>query len=90
MKMESINRSETSAFRTQPPGNYPKENTLHKEHGESLKSRNTYPSIKQFSIQLMHNIQFADTIKIIKYLKVFQHVSDHRESINREPCTVLL
>ena len=24
---------------TQTPGNYPKENTLHKEHGESLKSR---------------------------------------------------
>ena len=25
----------------------------------------------------MHNIQFVDTIKIIKYLKVLQHVSDH-------------
>jgi len=29
------------------------------------------------------------TIKIIKYLKVFQHVSDHRGSIIRENCTVL-
>jgi len=29
------------------------------------------------------------TIKIIKYLKVLQHVSDHTGSIIREPCTVL-
>jgi len=28
-------------------------------------------------------------IKIIKYLKLLQHVSDHRGSIIREPCTVL-
>jgi len=37
--MEPIEGSETSAFRTQTPGNYPKENIPHKEHGESLKSR---------------------------------------------------
>ena len=30
---------EMSAFRTQTSGNYPKGNILHKEHGESLKSR---------------------------------------------------
>ena len=36
----------------------------------------------------MHNI-YVDKIKIIKYLKVLQHVSDHRGSIIREPCTVL-
>jgi len=45
--------------------------------------------IKHFITQLMHNIQFVDTIKIIKYLNVLQHVSDHRGSIIREPCTVL-
>jgi len=39
MKMEQIEGSETSAIRTQTPGNYPKENILHIEHGESLKSR---------------------------------------------------
>ena len=38
--MEPIEGSETSAFRTQTPGNYPKENILHIEHGENLKSRN--------------------------------------------------
>jgi len=40
-------------------------------------------------MQLMHNILYVDTIKIIKYLKVLQHVSDHRGYIIREPCTVL-
>ena len=39
MKMEPIESSETSVFRTQTPGSYPKENILQKEHGESLKSR---------------------------------------------------
>jgi len=38
--MEPIEGSETSAFRTQTAGNCPKENILHKEHGEILKSRN--------------------------------------------------
>ena len=37
----------------------------------------------------MHNIYYVDTIKIIKYLKVLQHVSDHRASSIREPFTVL-
>ena len=31
--------------------------------------------IKHFIIQLMCNIKYVDTIKIIKYLKVLQHVS---------------
>jgi hypothetical protein len=29
---------ETSAYKTQIPGNYPEENIQHTEHGESLKS----------------------------------------------------
>jgi len=39
MKMELIEGSETSAVSTVTLGNYPKENILHIEHGESLKSR---------------------------------------------------
>jgi len=38
MKMEPIVSSETSAIRTQTPGNYPKRNNLHLEHGESLRT----------------------------------------------------
>ena len=45
--------------------------------------------IKHLIVQLMRNIKYVDTIKIIKYLEVLQHVSDHRGSIIREPCTVL-
>jgi len=48
-----------------------------------------YWCIKHFNIQLTHNIRYVDTIKIIKYLKLLQHVSDHRGSIIRKPCTVL-
>ena len=39
MKMDLIEGSETSAIINQTPGNYPKENLLYSEHGESLKSR---------------------------------------------------
>ena len=39
MKMERTVSSETSVIRTQTPGNYPKRNKLHLEHGESLKTR---------------------------------------------------
>ena len=39
MKMELTVSSETSAIRTQTPGNYPKRNKLHLEHGESLKTK---------------------------------------------------
>ena len=39
MKMEPIVSSETSAVRTETPGNYPKRNNLHLEHGESLRTR---------------------------------------------------
>ena len=49
MKMELIEGSETSTIRTQTPGNYPKENILHIEHGKSLKSRNYHQIIAQGS-----------------------------------------
>jgi len=39
MKMEPTVSSETSAIRTQTPGNYPKRNKLLLEHGKSLKTR---------------------------------------------------
>jgi len=39
MKMEQTECSETSAYKIQMPGNYPKESIQHSEHDESLKSR---------------------------------------------------
>jgi len=45
MKMEQTECSETSAYKIQTPGNYPKESIRHTEHGESLKLGNdiSYP-----------------------------------------------
>jgi hypothetical protein len=37
--MEHTERSETSAYKLQTPGNYPKESIQLLEHGESLKSK---------------------------------------------------
>jgi len=42
--------SETSAIRTQTPGNYPKRNNLHLEHGESLRTFATL--FKYFYMQM--------------------------------------
>jgi len=47
--MEPIVSSETSAIRTQMPGNYPKRNKLHLEHGESLKTRIPYSFLSPIS-----------------------------------------
>jgi len=49
MKMEPIVSSETSAIRTQTPGNYPKRNKLHLEHGESLKTRKSHKNNGYFT-----------------------------------------
>jgi hypothetical protein len=42
LKMEQTEYSETSAYKTQTPGNYPEGNIQHTEHGESMKSRILY------------------------------------------------
>jgi len=64
MKMEAIEGSETSAFKTQKPGKYPKENILHKEHGESLKSRNI---ARVLDIRYVCNIAFDMEPKILAF-----------------------
>jgi len=61
-KMELMECSETSAIRTQTPGNYPKENTLHIEHGESLISRIFCADLRTFSCPCFH---VFDSLKII-------------------------
>ena len=60
MKIESIVSSETSAIRTQTPGNYPKRNKLHLEHGESLKT----------SIILLRNYLFINPL----FLQSYRHL----------------
>ena len=56
MEMEPIVSSETSAIRTQTPGNYPKRNKLHLEHGESLKtSKIYYFTTEYYEIVVVHS-----------------------------------
>ena len=53
-KMEPIEGSETSAFKPQTQGKYPKENILHKEYGESLKSRHNNSFNITYTITSLH------------------------------------
>ena len=55
MKMEQTECSETSTYKLQTPGNYPKESIQHAEHGESLKSRIVFNSFtKSLQYQQTH------------------------------------
>jgi len=54
MEMEEKECSETSAYKIQTPGNYPKENIQHTEHGESFKS-----SLQNFTMHL-NTLQTGD------------------------------
>ena len=57
MKMERIERSETSALKAQTPGDYPKDTIRHSTHGESLKSRLTLYELwpaEQFSSRFFY------------------------------------
>ena len=60
--MEPIEGSETSAFKPQTPGKYPKENILHKEHGESLKSRRYRRMLSQY-VRLSRDVCDLDVIR---------------------------
>jgi len=69
MKMELIEGSETSAISIATPGNYPKENILHTEHGESLKSRTFRLGYKNHSVYAVSDTSrlFPDKYKTHKY-----------------------
>ena len=59
MKIEEIERSETSSYIIQTPGNYPKENIIYSEHGESLKSKNVIePHGAQLTLRIVRRMLF--------------------------------
>jgi len=72
MKIEPIVSSETSAIRTQTPGNYPKRNNLHLENGESLRTRFT---INNFSQNML--------VQIPTYTEIQQVDHNPSQSISR-------
>ena len=49
MNMEETECSETSAYKFQTPGNYPKESIQHTEHGESLNFLDKFSKNSQIS-----------------------------------------
>jgi len=75
MKMEPIVSSETSAIRTQTPGNYPKRNKLHLEHGESLKTRLLRKIIGLYTIWLVSSA-----------IKQLQNKYKHLLSVSMDMC----
>ena len=68
--MEPIEGSETSAFKPQTPGKYPKENIIHKEHGESLKSRHQYTFFLTIMLRKIREfvVKYGDGIQNVFYL----------------------
>jgi len=60
MKMEQTQCSETSAYKIQTPGNYPKESIQHTEHDESLKLR-----IHHFCLKRIIGIKLAYTSDLL-------------------------
>jgi len=63
--------SETSAYKTQTPGNYPEEIIQHSEHGESLKSKTHTQSsyIKVFSeVCCLMTLSFPNGIYRRRYM----------------------
>jgi len=84
MKMELIEGSETSAIRTQTPGNYPKENILHIEHGESLKSRTNILSHHHENVHACGgSIQHVagNTANHHATVSIYMHLSHHSSGI---------
>jgi len=57
MKMEQTECSETSAYKIQTLGNYPKENMQHTEHGEILKSRTKYPTFITSAVEAVATVR---------------------------------
>jgi len=68
MKMEPIVSSETSAIRTQRPGNHPKRNNLHLERGESLRTRPLFLSDYNNESGILST--FSKTTQISNVMKV--------------------
>ena len=68
MKMERIESSETSALKTQTPGDYPKNTIRHSTHGESLKSSNILVSNYTIGYQKMNSVSIYGILTIISAL----------------------
>ena len=65
MKMEPTESSETSAFSTQTPGKFPKENALHIKHSESLKSSKAISLQPWTGLEVSRKVRLPDFKTIV-------------------------
>ena len=83
MKMEPIVSSETSAIRTQTPGNYPKRNKLHLEHGESLKTKLFYVGYPSFgNVKIIRNVRQVFADHFVPNFLLLSAIPYHHQPIN--------
>ena len=66
--------SETSAYKTQTPGNYPEESVQHSEHGESLKSRLIQYCFYYVSAAILSFKTLINLLKFIEVLRKHNHI----------------
>src|SRR5215475_12284162 len=76
--MEPTQSSETSAFNTQTPGKYPKDNLSLLQHGESLKTRiiHLYGEDTAAHIRLMEKLRIKKS-KLLTSLTFLLRCRDH-------------
>jgi len=75
MKMEPTVSSKTSTIRTQMPGNYPKRNISHLEHGKSLKTR----LLHLYGEETTRHIRLFEKLRISLWRWNRQWVPKHRQ-----------
>jgi len=63
MKMELIEGSETSAIRTQTPGNYPKENIFHTNIVEKIKKIHILCLVNFFENRVVHEVVWKNVVE---------------------------
>ena len=77
---DGTERSETSAYKIQTPGNNPEESIQHLEHGESLKSR-ILCNIEYYIKQVNKSVQKSVTEPEKAWAEVYTYTNNHVISI---------
>ena len=81
--------SETSAYKLQTPGNYPKESIQHTEHSESLKSRIFIFIMRIRIVWYVYNCNYSDlTVKTGYPNQALQETQDARRKYGRTNFTL--
>ena len=69
---DETERSETSAYKIQTPGNYPKERIQHSEHGKSLKSR-LFSFLPPWRFEILQTFVKLIDLYFYKFLSIWEY-----------------